>query len=83
MLERLANFMKVLGSQSCPTLCGPMDCSPPDSSVHGILRARIVEWVAMLSSRRSSRPRDQTQLSCTAGRFFTIWATKEAQTSYP
>ena len=44
--------------QSCPTLCDPVDCSLPGSSVHGILRARILEWVAILSSRGSSRPRD-------------------------
>ena len=49
--------------QSCPTLCNPMDCSPPGSSVHGILQARILEWVAMPSSRDSSQPRDQTQVS--------------------
>ena len=58
-------------SQSCPTLCDPMDCSPPGSSVHGSLQARIPEWVAMPSSRGSSPPRDQTHGSCTAGRFFT------------
>ena len=46
--------------QSCLTLCDPMDCSPPGSSVHGILQARILEWVAMPSSRGSSKPRDQT-----------------------
>ena len=45
-------------------------CDPPGSSVHGILQARILEWVAMPSSRRSSQPRDQTQVSCTAGRLF-------------
>ena len=50
----------VLVTQSCPTLCGPMDCSPPGSSVHRILQARIVEWVAMPVSRESSQPRDQT-----------------------
>ena len=44
--------------QSCPTLCDPRDCSPPGSSVPGILQARIPEWVAMPSSRGSSRPRD-------------------------
>ena len=49
--------------QSCPTLWDPMDCSPPGSSVHGILLARILEWVAMSSSRGSSRPRDQTCIS--------------------
>ena len=50
--------------QWCPTLCKPMDRSPPGSSVHGILRARILEWVAMLSSRDFSQPRDQTYISC-------------------
>ena len=48
------------------------------SSVHGILQARILEWVAISSSRGSSQPRDQTQVSCIAGRFFTIWANREA-----
>ena len=57
--------------QSCPTLCDPMDCSPPGSSVHGILQARILEWVAMPSSRGSSWPRDQTGVSCNVGGFFT------------
>ena len=52
--------MKVLVAQSCPTLGDPTDCSPPDSSVHGILQARILEWVAMTASRGSSRPRDRT-----------------------
>ena len=65
--------------QSCPTLCEPMDCSPPVSSVHRILQARILEWVAMPSSRGSSQPRDPTQVSHIAGGFFTIWATREAQ----
>ena len=49
--------------QSCPILCDPRDCSPPGSSVHGILQARILEWVAMPSSRGSSQPRDQTHVS--------------------
>ena len=66
-------------SQSCPTLCDSMDCSPPDSSVHRILQARILEWVAMPSSRRSSQPRDWTQVSHIAGGFFIVWATWEAQ----
>ena len=52
-----------------------MDCSPPGSSVHGSLQARILEWVAIPLSRGSSQPRDQTQVSHNAGRFFTIWAT--------
>ena len=55
----------------------PMDCCLPDSSVHGILQVRILEWVAIPFSRGSSQPRDRTWVSCTAGRFFTIWATRE------
>ena len=66
----------VLVTQSCLTLCNPMDCSSPRSSVHGILQARILEWVAIPFSRGSSRPRDQTWASCIADRFFTIWATR-------
>ena len=58
--------------QSCLTLCDPMDCSLPGSSVHGILQARILEWVAMPSSRESSKPRDRTLVSHIAGRFFAI-----------
>ena len=57
--------------QSCPTLCDPMDCSLPDSSVHGILQARIAEWVASSFSRGTSQARNRTRVSCTAGRFFT------------
>ena len=57
--------------KSCPTLCDPMDCSPPGSSVHGILQAGILEWVAISCSRGSSWPRDRTRVSYTAGRFFT------------
>ena len=53
-----------LDAQSCPTLCDPMDCCPPGSSVHGISQARILEWVAMPSSRGSSRSRDRTHLCC-------------------
>ena len=60
-----------LVAKLCPTLCNPMDCSPPGSSVHGILQERTLEWVAISSSRRSSRPRDQTCISCVAGGFFT------------
>ena len=61
--------------QSSPTLCDPMNCSPPCSYALGILQARILEWVAMPSSRGSSQSREQTQVSHTAGGFFTIWAT--------
>ena len=56
-----------------------MDCSPPDSSVHGILQARILEWGAIPFSRGSSRPRNWSQISCMAGRFFAIWATRQAK----
>ena len=56
--------MCVLVAQSCLTLCDPVDCSPPGSSVHGILQARILEWVALSSSRGSSWPRDQICISC-------------------
>ena len=58
-------------TQSCPTLCNPMDCSPPGSSIHGILQARILEWVAIPFSRGSSQFKDQTWVSCIVGRFFT------------
>ena len=56
-----------------------MDCSPPGSSVHGILQARILEWVAISFSKGSSRPRDQTQVSCLRGRHFNLLATREEQ----
>ena len=59
-----------------------MDCSPPGSSVHGILQARPLEWVAMPFSRGSSPPTDQTCVSDIAGRFFTILTTREAQGSH-
>ena len=55
----------------------PVDCSPPGSSVHGILQARLLEWVAISFSRGSSRPRDRTQVSHIAGRRFNLWATGE------
>ena len=58
--------VKVKVTQSCPALCGPMECL-----VHGILQARILEWVAFAFSRGSSQPRDRTQFSCIAGGFFT------------
>ena len=55
-------------AQSCPTLCNPMDCSLPGSSVHGILQARVLEWLAVSFSRRSSQPRDRTRVSSIPGR---------------
>ena len=66
-------------AQSCPTLCDPMDYSLPDSPVHGIFQARILEWVA-ISFSRSSQPRDWTPVSRIVGRRFTVWATREAPT---
>ena len=60
-------------SRPCPTLC-----DPKDYTVHGILQARILEWVTVPFSRGSSQPRDETLVSCVAGRFFTSWATREA-----
>ena len=59
-------------AQSCLTLCEPMECSLPGSSVHRISQARILKRVAISFSRGSSRPRDQTQVSCTAGRHFNL-----------
>ena len=70
--------MSAKSLQSCLTLCDSMDCSPSGSSVHGISQARILEWVAISSSRASSWARDRTQVSCVAGGFCTIWATREA-----
>ena len=68
-----APFMKVKVVQSCPTLC-----NPTDYTVHGILQARILEWVSYPFSRGSSWPRDQTGVSCIVDRFSTSWATREA-----
>ena len=67
----LSYNMCVLVAQSCPTLCDPMDCSPPGSSVHGILQAGTLEWVAISSYRKSSQPRDGICIPDTAGGFFT------------
>ena len=67
----------VLVAQLCSTLCNPIDCSLPGSFVHGILQARILEWVAIPFSRGSFWPKAWTQVFCTASRFFTIWATRE------
>ena len=70
-------------AQSCPTLCDPMDCSLPCSSVQEIFQARVMEWVAISFSRGPSQPRYQTWVSCIAGRCFTIWATREVLTYLP
>ena len=68
---RLPDFCCCLVTKSCLTLCNPMDCSPPGSSVHGISWARILEWVIVSFSRGSSLPRGGTNVSRLAGRFFT------------
>ena len=67
-------YVLLLVTKLCQTLCNPMDCGLPGFSVLGDSPARIVEWVAMSSSRESSQSRDQTQVSRTAGEFFTDWA---------
>ena len=64
-------------TQSCPTLCDPVDGSLPSSPVHGILQARILEWVAISFSRGSSRPRGRTPVSRIGGRHFNLWATRD------
>ena len=74
--------VKVLVDQSFLTLCDLMDRIPPGSSVHGILQARMLEWVAIPFSRGSSRTMDQIQVSCITGRFFTIGAMREAHYLY-
>ena len=74
-----AERVKVKVPQSCLTLCDPMDCSRPGSSIHGILQARTLDWVAVPFSRGFSQPRNRTQVSFVAVRFFTISATREAQ----
>ena len=69
----------VLVTQLCPTLVhGILQGRIPEWIAHGILQGRILEWIAIPFSRRSSQCRDQTRVSCIAGRYFTIWATREA-----
>ena len=65
-------YVKVLVAQSYLTLCNPMDCNLPGSSVQGTLQVRIFKWVAISFSRGSCQPRDQTCVPCIAGRFFTV-----------
>ena len=65
--------LNLLVTQSCLTLCDPMDWSPPGSSGHEISQARILEWVALSFFRGSSQPRDRTWVSYTIGRFFSNW----------
>ena len=66
--------VKVLFAQSCQNLWDPLDCSSPGSSVHGIFQAKMLEWIVIFFSRRSSWPRDLTPVSCITGGFFTIFA---------
>ena len=74
----LSESVRVKGTQSCPTLYNLIDCSLPDSSVHGILQARTLEWLANHFSRGSFWSRDWTRVSHIVGRFFTGCATREA-----
>ena len=71
----------MLVTQSCLIRCDPTDCSPPDFSVHGILQAKILQWVAISFSRGCSWPRDWIWVSCIVGRFFNVGATREAKIS--
>ena len=73
-LSVIVKMCVCLVAQSCPTLCHPMVCSPPGSSIHGILQARILERVAIHFSRGSSWARDWTWVSCITCKFFTVWA---------
>ena len=80
----MVGYLPTLVTQSYLSLCDLLDCSPPGSSVCGILQARIPEWVAISFCRRSSWPRNRTHVSsvsCIAGRFFTHWATGGARPS--
>ena len=74
LVAQMVKTVKMKVAQSCQNLCNPMDYA-----VYGILQARILEWVAIPFCRGSSQPRDQTQVSHIAGRFFTSRATREAQ----
>ena len=68
-------------AQSCPTVCDPMDCSLPGSSVHGIFQAIVLEWIAIYFPRGSSQPRDRTQVSHIVDRCFTVRATATSNSS--
>ena len=76
-IQLLFEWLKVKVAQSCPALCNPLDCSLPGSSAHGILQARILEWVTIPFSRWSSQPRNWIYVSYMADRFLTVWATTE------
>ena len=74
MINLEVKWSEVRVTQLCPTLCDPMEYT-----IHGILQAIILEWIAFPFSRVSFQPRDQIQLSCIGGRFFSSWATRKAQ----
>ena len=74
---RLSTKSESVFTQLFPTLCDHMDCRSSGSTVHGILQARIAEWIAISFSRGSSRPRDWTLVSCITGRLFTNWTTRK------
>ena len=80
-MDRTIHSVCVL-AQSCPTLRGSMGCNPPGSSVHGVLQARILEWVAISSSRGFSRSRDRTYLACIGRQILYRGATGEARITY-
>ena len=84
-IESHRRSVLMLSTQSCPTLCDPVDWSPPGSSVHRMLQARTLEWVAMPSSRGSSQPRDRTWVSCVSciGRWILYcWTTGKSEGLY-
>ena len=80
-IQAKTELIIILVTQSCLTLCNSMDCSLPGFSIHGIFRARILEWVAISFSREFSRPRDQTLVSRISGRVFTVSARRCLKTT--
>ena len=78
LLSHLGSPIRALSevAQLCPTLCDPMDCTLPGSSVHGIFQAIVLEWIAISFPKGSSQPRDQTCVSRIINRRFTVWATR-------
>ena len=86
LIKAIVRYCVCSVAKLCLTLCNPVDCHPPGSSVHGIFQARILEWVAISSSRGSSGPRDQTHVSCVSrpGRQILYYcATGEAASEIP
>ena len=82
LYQRRVRWICCSVAKSCPTLCDPIDCSMPGSSVHGISQARILEWVAISFSKGSSRPRDWTRVSCFGRWILCHWATWETPLKY-